>query len=214
MGLGALHFLSMEENSSNTTILDQISVSDMDNNCYLLVRGDQALLIDAADNTEELLALAKRHNATITAVVTTHQHWDHVRALEELLERTQATHIAPAPDASALPAEVDIALEEGDALDFEGLQLEAHILRGHTPGGLALSCDIDGTTHLFVGDSLFPGGVGKTNSPEEFEQLFSDVKERIFDVYPDEAIVHPGHGKPTTLGQERPQLDQWRERGY
>ena len=88
------------------------------------------------------------------------------------------------------------------------------ILRGHTPGGLAISADIDGQQHLFVGDSLFPGGVGKTTNPEDFEQLITDVTERLFEVYPDDAIVHPGHGNDTTLGAERPHLDEWRARGW
>ncbi|MFC6317649.1 MBL fold metallo-hydrolase [Corynebacterium gerontici] len=196
------------------TTLDQIAVSTMDNNCYLLVRGERALLIDAADAAEDLLALAQRNNATITTVVTTHQHWDHVRALEEVLETTGATHVAPAPDAAALPCPADRELEEGDVLHFEGLELHAHILRGHTIGGLALACQIDGTWHIFVGDSLFPGGVGKTESSDDFEQLMDDVTSRIFERYPDDAIVHPGHGKPTTLGKERPHLDEWRTRGW
>lgn len=208
LGALLLHCLSMDTN------LDQISISTMDNNCYLLVRGDKALLIDAADATEDLLALAKRNNAKITTVVTTHQHWDHVRALEALLAASGAQHIAPAPDAPALPAPVDRVLEEGEVLDFEGLQLHAHILRGHTPGGLALACQIDETWHLFVGDSLFPGGVGKTDSSDDFAQLLDDVTTRIFDRYPDEAVVHPGHGTSTTLGQERPHLDEWRARGW
>ena len=88
------------------------------------------------------------------------------------------------------------------------------MLRGHTPGGVALGAEINGQQHLFVGDSLFPGGVGKTSSPEDFTQLLDDVISRIFEVYPDDAIVHPGHGASTTLGAERPHLDQWRARGW
>ena len=74
--------------------------------------------------------------------------------------------------------------------------------------------DIEGTLNLFVGDSLFPGGLGKTQSEGDFVRLFNDVKEKIFDVYPDEAIVRPGHGKPTTLGEERPHLDEWWDRRW
>ena len=194
--------------------LHSLSVSTMDNNCYLLVSGNKGLLIDAADDAPALLALADGLGVSIETVVTTHQHADHVRALRDVLAATGATHLAPAPDAEALPAPVDRALEHGDIIDFDGHQLGVAILRGHTPGGLAISADIDGQQHLFVGDSLFPGGVGKTTNPEDFEQLITDVTERLFEVYPDDAVVHPGHGNDTTLGAERPQLDEWRARGW
>ncbi|AKK03016.1 MBL fold metallo-hydrolase [Corynebacterium epidermidicanis] len=194
--------------------LDHISVSDMDNNCYLLIAGPHALLIDAADSPDDLLRLAEQHNTTITHVLTTHRHSDHVRALPAVLEATGATHIASFLDAPALPAPVDIALNHGDTFTFAGHEFHAIILRGHTPGGLAFAATIDDRTHLFVGDSLFPGGVGKTGNENEFARLLRDVTERIFDVFPDDTIVHPGHGAPTTLGAERPHLDEWRERGW
>ncbi|CAB0606049.1 MBL fold metallo-hydrolase [Corynebacterium diphtheriae] len=198
--------------------LHHISVSDLDNNCYLLTtesdEGTQGLLIDAADNAPALLDLAESAGARITAVVTTHRHFDHVRALEDVLDTTKATHFASLGDNPRLPRSADTTLGEGDTLHWAGHSLRAHILRGHTQEGLALSIKIDGIYHLFVGDSLFPRGVGKTSTPEEFNQLLSDVKTRLFDVYPDTAVVHPGHGKPTTLGTERPHLEQWRQRGW
>lgn len=207
--------LSSETMSSTQPLsIYEVSVSEMDNRCYLLVAGESALLIDAADQPDTLIDLAREHHATIEAVVTTHRHWDHVRALEELLERTGATHYAPAPDADALPAKANVILDHGDKFDFAGHTMEAIILRGHTPGGLALAVSVDGTDHLFVGDSLFPGGVGKTNSREDFQQLLEDVSSRLFDRFSDDAVVHPGHGNGTTLGAERPKLPQWRERGW
>ena len=69
--------------------------------------------------------------------------------------------------------------------------------------------------HLFTGDALFPGGVGNTKQPgQDFETLYADVTQRVFDVYDDRTIVYPGHGADTVLGAERPQLQQWRERGW
>lgn len=195
-------------------ILDHVSVSEMDNNCYLLISGNEALLIDAAAEADTLIDLAERHGTTITHVLTTHRHTDHVRALTEVLERTGAVHISSFLDAPALPAPADIQLNHGDTFEFAGHTFEAIILRGHTPGGLAFAAEIDGTTHLFVGDSLFPGGIGKTGNENEFGRLLRDVVERLFNVFPDSAIVQPGHGKSTTLGAERPHLDEWRERGW
>lgn len=194
--------------------LHRTSVSEMDNNCYLLVAGDEALLIDAADDAPGLLDMAKQAGASITAVLTTHRHPDHHRALTEVLNKTGATHYASFLDSPALPAAVDVELNHGDTLEFAGHSFPIAILRGHTPGGAALTAEIDGQTHLFVGDSLFPGGLGKTTSESDFVRLYKDVHERIFDVYDDEAIVHPGHGDDTTLGAERPHLDDWWERRW
>lgn len=194
--------------------LVQISVSSMDNNCYLLCSQEKGLLIDAADDAEALLTLASNAGVEITDVLTTHRHYDHVRALQEVIEKTGATHWASHLDAPALPVAPDKELHDEDIVEFAGHDLPVRILRGHTPGGVALVAEIDGTVNLFVGDSLFPGGVGKTSGEGDFFRLFQDVKSRLFDVYPDETIVRPGHGKATTLGDERPHLDEWYERRW
>lgn len=198
----------------NALSLHHVSVSEMDNNCYLLTSGEQGLLIDAADDAPTLLSMAESAGVRITDVLTTHRHWDHVRALPEILEATGAKHWGSFLDAPALPIAPDQELHDEDIVEFAGHRLPVRILRGHTPGGVALEANIEGTVNLFVGDSLFPGGVGKTNGEGDFVRLFTDVKERIFDIYPDDVIVRPGHGEPTTLGDERPYLEQWWERRW
>jgi glyoxylase-like metal-dependent hydrolase (beta-lactamase superfamily II) len=88
-------------------------------------------------------------------------------------------------------------------------------LRGHTPGSVALLyTDPQGHPHLFTGDSLFPGGPGKTTSPRTFASLMNDLESRVFGPLPDDTWVYPGHGDDTTLGTERPKLAQWRRRGW
>ncbi|MBT2568754.1 MBL fold metallo-hydrolase [Arthrobacter sp. ISL-85] len=201
-----------------------ISVSQMDNNVYLLTAKESGaqVLIDAADNLpaiEQLLADGAGDTsagAHLALVATTHQHWDHVRALKELVDSTRAPTAAGADDADALPAAVDRRLGHGDTVAVDGFELTAVHLRGHTPGSIAFVYqDPEGPAHIFSGDSLFPGGVGNTQKdPERFNQLLSDVTERLFGAYPDTAVVHPGHGKPTTLGAERPHLEEWRARGW
>ncbi|MGX5717290.1 MBL fold metallo-hydrolase [Arthrobacter sp. MAHUQ-56] len=201
-----------------------VSVSEMDNNVYLLTAkasGGQ-LLIDAADDLpaiQQLLADGAGDTgaqAHLTLIATTHQHWDHVRALKELVAATGARTAAGADDADALPVPVDVRLGHGDKVAVDGVELTAVHLRGHTPGSIAFVYqDPEGPAHIFSGDSLFPGGVGNTQKdPERFNQLLSDVTERLFGTYPDTAVVHPGHGKPTTLGAERPHLEEWRARGW
>ncbi len=202
----------------------RISVSEMDNNVYLLTAkaSGAQVLIDAADDFPAIRHLLRDAAADTTAtpalklIATTHQHWDHVRALKELVEATGARTAAGTDDAEALPVGVDVLLSHGDVGNFEGFDLTAVHLRGHTPGSIAFVYqDPAGPAHIFAGDSLFPGGVGNTQKdPERFTQLINDVSERLFDAYPDAALVHPGHGKPTTLGAERPHLDEWRARGW
>ena len=88
-------------------------------------------------------------------------------------------------------------------------------LRGHTPGSIALLwTNPHGADHLFTGDSLFPGGVGKTGTPDDFTSLLNDVTSRLFDRLSDDTVVHPGHGDSTTIGAERPRLREWRARGW
>lgn len=202
----------------------RISVSEMDNNVYLLTakRTGAQLLIDAADDLpaiEKMLADASADSAAATKLVliaTTHRHWDHVRALPALVDATGARTAAGTDDAPELPVPVNVLLNHGDAGNFDGFDVTAVHLRGHTPGSIALVYeDPEGPAHIFSGDSLFPGGIGNTEQdPRRFAQLISDVRERLFAAYPDDTVVHPGHGKPTTLGSERPHLDEWEARGW
>lgn len=199
------------------------TVGSMDNNCWLLCRGGEALLVDAADDAEHLLDLAEQLGVRITDVLTTHQHADHTRALADVLKATGARHHGPRLDAEALPVAPDRVYgnDEGsrEPLDLAGAQLpelglQVVELRGHTPGGLAVLDLADGRApRAWVGDSVFPGGVGKTNSPEQFQQLLGDVRDRIFTL-PEETRIHPGHGDSTSVGEEKGKVDEWAARGW
>jgi len=202
----------------------RISVSEMDNNVYLLTAkaSGAQLLIDAADDLPAIQAMLADAAAdaeatpTLELIATTHQHWDHVRALAALVEAAGAPTAAGADDAEALPVPVNRPLKHGDTCAVDGFEVIAIHLRGHTPGSIAFVYeDPAGPTHIFSGDSLFPGGVGNTQKdPERFTSLINDVTARLFEAYPDDTVVHPGHGSPTTLGAERPHLEEWRARGW
>ena len=101
-------------------------------------------------------------------------------------------------------------------MTFGQVTLEVIHLRGHTPGSVALVYrDPAGHPHVFTGDSLFPGGVGNTQSDAgRFASLIDDVEHRLMDPLPDDAWVYPGHGADTTIGAERPSLPTWRARGW
>jgi glyoxylase-like metal-dependent hydrolase (beta-lactamase superfamily II) len=193
------------------------SVGTMDNNAYLLTcraTGAQ-LLIDAADDAPRLAALVAEGTGNLDVIVTTHQHWDHHRALVALAEQTSAATAAGEADADALPLQPNLRLQHGDTVRVGEVELDVIGLRGHTPGSIALLCtDPSGRPHLFTGDSLFPGGPGRTTSPHDFTSLMDDLDERVFSRLPDDTWVYPGHGKDTTLGAERPHRDAWRRRGW
>jgi glyoxylase-like metal-dependent hydrolase (beta-lactamase superfamily II) len=193
------------------------SVSAMDNNAYLVTcrsSGQQAL-VDAADEPDTLDRLVAAGTGSLGLVVTTHQHWDHHRALAAVCRRHAVRTAAGADDADALPVDPDQRLTHGDVLAVGELRLEVLVLRGHTPGSVALALRApDAPALLFTGDSLFPGGPGKTWSAQDFSQLMDDLESRVFDAFPDDTVVLPGHGAGTTLGTERPHLTEWRERGW
>ena len=197
--------------------ISKLAVSEMANNAYLLrdTATGEGLLIDAAAEPAALLALVG--NAPLSVVVTTHGHWDHHRALTDLVLATGATTVAHPADASDLPVSVDRKVEHGDTVTFGDQTLEVIHLRGHTPGSIALVWrgPDDAGVHVFTGDSLFPGGVGNTQKDAaRFTSLIDDVEERLFGTLPDDTWVYPGHGDDTTLGAERPALPEWRARGW
>jgi glyoxylase-like metal-dependent hydrolase (beta-lactamase superfamily II) len=197
--------------------ISKLAVSDMSNNVYLLrcTATGQALLIDAAAEPDAILGLVG--DAPLRSVVTTHGHWDHHRALPEVVAATGAETVAHPADAADLPVPVRRPVQHGDSVQVGEQSLEVVHLRGHTPGSIALVWrGPDGVgAHVFTGDSLFPGGVGNTrDDATRFASLVDDVEHRLFDVLPDETWVYPGHGKDTTLGAERPSLGEWRARGW
>lgn len=211
------------ENLQNVTIRS-VSVGPMDNNVYLLTGKESGaqVLIDAANDfpaIEHLLAEGAADAgvpARLELVITTHSHWDHVGALAATAAATGARTAAGTEDIPDIEVPTVVALEHGDVGSFPDFELEAIKLRGHTPGSVALLYrDPAGPAHLFTGDSLFPGGLGNTQKdPERFASLYRDVFERVFEYLPDDTVVHPGHGAGTTLGAERPHLQEWKERGW
>jgi glyoxylase-like metal-dependent hydrolase (beta-lactamase superfamily II) len=195
----------------------KLAVGPMDNNAYLLrcTQTDEGLLIDAANEPERLRELVRLDGPPVSAILTTHRHADHWQALAEAVTDADAAVYAGEDDADELPVAVDERLQHGDIITVGDATLEIIALRGHTPGSIAvLYRDPEGIPHLFTGDSLFPGGVGKTTSPEDFASLIDDVETRIFGELPDETWFYPGHGNDSTLGAERPHLAEWRERGW
>ncbi len=198
------------------------SVSSMSNNAYLLTcrsTGAQ-LLIDAADEPQRLLALVEEGGGGLEVVVTTHQHWDHVRALEEVVAATGARTAAGAEDADALPVPVDDRLRHGDSVRFGDVTMDVVALRGHTPGSVALA----------YRDTAGPGGVHpplhrrlalprwRGQHQERRPELRLALPRRHGAGVRRLRRRHLGLPRPRRTtprsGVERPHLDEWRARGW
>jgi glyoxylase-like metal-dependent hydrolase (beta-lactamase superfamily II) len=194
-----------------TVEVRKLSVGPMDNNVYLLtdLGSGKALLIDAANDADRVLADIA--DVDLAAILTTHGHHDHWQALDSVAEATGApTYLHPA-DQDMVPRPADEAAEDGLRIGFGAAEVTLLHTPGHTPGSV---CALLGDTHLFTGDTLFPGGPGNTfGNAEAFRTIMRSLRERLF-VLDDETWVYPGHGDDTTLGTERPHLPAWRARGW
>jgi glyoxylase-like metal-dependent hydrolase (beta-lactamase superfamily II) len=199
--------------------IDKLAVGPLDNNAYLVrctATGD-ALLVDAANEADRLLDLIG--TAPLRTIVTTHRHPDHWQALPAVVTATGARTVAHPLDAPGLPVPVDEPVSDGDTVTVGRVSLRVIHLRGHTPGSIALlyqdpAGDPAERPHLFTGDSLFPGGPGRTANPADFTSLMDDLEARLFGPLPDGTWFYPGHGRDSTLGAERPSIPEWRARGW
>jgi glyoxylase-like metal-dependent hydrolase (beta-lactamase superfamily II) len=202
---------------SGSVTMIKVSVGPVDNNAYILQSSSgDTLLIDAANDRDRLLKIIS--DQPLDTIVTTHRHADHWQALSSVAAATRARLICGQPDLEAIStgASVEgmIGVWDGDRVELGAERLGVIGLVGHTPGSITLSYEGAGMTHLFTGDSLFPGGPGRTTTPEDFTSLMNDLESKIFDRFGDDTVVHPGHGDDTTLGTERPHLGEWRTRGW
>jgi glyoxylase-like metal-dependent hydrolase (beta-lactamase superfamily II) len=186
-------------------------VGPVENNVYVVRcrRSGEAALIDAANEHERLLAVASRLG--VTSVLETHGHWDHIQAVAQVREAGIDVWVRE-EDASQLPG-YDHLLDDDDVLAVGDLRVRTIHTPGHTPGSISFA--IEGTPVLFTGDTLFPGGPGNTTfEGGDFPTIITSIEERFFRVMDEATIIWPGHGAPSTLGAERPHLDEWVERGW
>lgn len=199
--------------------ITKIAVGSMDNNAFLLrcTSTGIVLLVDAPGPAEAIIDALE--GLTPVAVLLTHGHHDHQAGVPALRSRYGVPVWCHAADADLLPHGPDATVAHGDVISCGDARLNVIHVRGHTPGGLAIRydarSDLSSTAHVFVGDSLFPGGPGATGGDaQRFNQLLGDLQSRLFEPLPDATWIYPGHGRDTTLGAERPHLAEWRARGW
>ncbi|MFP4148109.1 MAG: MBL fold metallo-hydrolase [Nitriliruptoraceae bacterium] len=194
-------------------LIRKLSVSTMDNNVYVLAdrRTNQALLVDVADDAPRLLQAVEGFE--VVAAVQTHGHWDHVRAWGPIAAAGIEIW-GHADDLPLFPAPLDRTLTGGQRLQVGDLEIEVLHVPGHTPGSLCFLARGEQRDHLVSGDTLFPGGHGRTESEEDHVRIMDGLEQQVFDRFADTTLVLPGHGDDTTLGRERPELPVWRARGW
>ena len=186
-------------------------VGPFENNVYVIRcrQSGQAILIDAADEHEHLLELSRRLG--VTSVVETHGHFDHIQAVPAF--REAGLEVAIAPEDAAMLASYDLTLDDDVAIRVGQLEIRTIANPGHTPGSMSFA--VIGTPLLFSGDTLFPGGPGTTKlEGGDFPTIIRSIDERLFGAFEDDTIVLPGHGAATTIGTERPSLEEWVARGW
>jgi glyoxylase-like metal-dependent hydrolase (beta-lactamase superfamily II) len=189
--------------------LKSFSVGPMDNNVYILVDADtrESILFDAPVDGDRILAALEGTN--LQFILFTHADGDHIEALQDVKEATAAPVGIDPREASRLPLEPDFEIHDGDVFRFGNSQVRAISTPGHSPGGTSFLTD----GILIAGDTLFPGGPGSTQRPDgDFKEIIENIQSKLFTL-PDDTKVYPGHGKPTTIGAERPHIQEWIQRG-
>jgi glyoxylase-like metal-dependent hydrolase (beta-lactamase superfamily II) len=186
-------------------------VGPIENNVYVVrcKRTGEATLLDAANEHDRLLRVARRLG--VTSVLETHGHWDHIGAVEQVRDAGIDVWVRN-EDAGMLPS-YDHLLDDDVVQNVGDLRLRTLHTPGHTPGSICFA--LEETPMLFTGDTLFPGGPGNTNhNPLDFATIITSIDERIFGVFADDVTIWPGHGVESTIGTERPHLDEWVDRGW
>lgn len=189
-------------------IVRKIEVGGMENNSYILECPEthDAFIVDGCFEPEKIMQAAQGTN--VLGILQTHGHMDHVQALPELKASLGLPVYAHPGDSYPVP--IDDELEDGRRLKLGNREITVLHTPGHTPGGVCFSIG----RHLVSGDTLFPGGPGNTwGDRNSFEQIINSIREKLF-VLPDDTAVYPGHGADTTIGREKPHLDEWIARGW
>jgi glyoxylase-like metal-dependent hydrolase (beta-lactamase superfamily II) len=186
-------------------------VGPIANNVYVVrcKSTGEATLIDAANEHDRLLRVAR--SLGVTSVLETHGHWDHVGAVAEVREAGIDVWVRE-EDAAMLPS-YDHVLDDDVVHQVGQLRLRTVHTPGHTRGSICFA--LEDTPILFTGDTLFPGGPGNaTFDGGDFSTIIRSIEERLFRVFDPATTIWPGHGAPSTIGDESPHLDEWVTRGW
>jgi glyoxylase-like metal-dependent hydrolase (beta-lactamase superfamily II) len=192
--------------------IHRVIVGPYDNNVFVLRCRDtgEAVLIDAANEHEQLLQLCRRLG--VRRVLETHGHWDHIQAVPAMREAGYEVAVTQADAPRLADVGYDVFIDDAEVIDVGRLRLKAIHNPGHTPGSVSFL--VQDSPLLFTGDTLFPGGPGNTTfEGGDFPTIIRSIDNLLF-ALPAATIVMPGHGVSTTIGAERPHLQAWVDRGW
>ncbi|MEI7619725.1 MAG: MBL fold metallo-hydrolase [Actinomycetota bacterium] len=190
----------------------RLVVGSYDNNVFVIRCREtgEAVLIDAANEHEKLLELCTALN--VQRVLETHGHWDHIQAVPAMREAGLSVAVTAADAPMLKDVGYDVFIDDAEVIEVGRLRLHAIHNPGHTPGSISFL--IEDSPLLFSGDTLFPGGPGGTKfEGGDFNTIIDSIDNKLFTL-PPSTIVLPGHGLDTTIGHERPHLQEWVDRGW
>lgn len=198
--------------SNSDLEVHKVVVGPFENNVFVLrcKATGEGVLIDAANEHELLLELCEQLG--VRRVLETHGHWDHIQAIPAMREAGYEVAVTRADAPRLVDVGYDVFLDDQEVVEIGRMRLHTIHNPGHTEG--SISFQVANTPLLFTGDTLFPGGPGNaTFEGGDFTTIIESVEQKLF-VFPDDTIVLPGHGTNTTIGTERPHLQEWVDRGW
>ncbi|MFA4910579.1 MAG: MBL fold metallo-hydrolase [Desulfobacteria bacterium] len=187
--------------------IERLELGAFGTNAYIVVcqLTKDSVLVDAPGEATKVMERLRGTNPRY--ILITHDHWDHLGALSQLKSELKVPIAAHPADSANLPSVPEILLNDGDVVTFGNVKLEVLHTPGHTPGSI---CFLTGN-YLLSGDTIFPGGPGKTSSPSAFKQIVEFITNKIF-VLPGDIQVFPGHGDSTLLEKEKQQFEVFSSR--
>lgn len=189
--------------------IDRLELAPFGTNAYIATckATRDSVVFDAPGEPDKLLGGLEGTNPRY--ILITHSHADHTLALADLASRLQVPVAAHPLDARAMPRSPDVLPSDGDTVSFGKVQLQVLHTPGHTPGSI---CYLMGR-YLIAGDTLFPGGPGKTSSPAALQQIIESLRKKVF-ALPDDTQVYPGHGDSTVLRKEKEEFAYFSSRAH
>lgn len=192
--------------------IHRVVVGPYANNVFVLRCREtgEATLIDAANEHEQLLELCQRLG--VRRVLETHGHWDHIQAVPAIREAGYEVAVTAADAPMLKDVGYDVFIDDAEIIEVGRLRLKAIHNPGHTPGSVSFL--VEGAPLVFTGDTLFSGGPGNTKfEGGDFATIIDSIDNKLFTL-PAHTILMPGHGVSSTIGAERPHLQEWVDRGW
>jgi hydroxyacylglutathione hydrolase len=178
-----------------------LTLGEWSTHCYVLICSGESFIVDPAAEAARILTAVE--GTAVKAILLTHGHPDHVQALDDVRRATGAPLGLHPADAAGFGIEGDFVLHDGDVLALGDGQLTVVHTPGHTPGSVCLRFD----RRALVGDTLFPGGPGHSDTPEALAQTLASLRDKVF-VWPDDTAFYPGHGEGSSIGAVRPAFER------